>query len=122
LGIKKAMVVFNQCKIDEITTTGENKIALVENGMISQFNLSPEKYGFDRCTVEDLKGGDVKENAEITMAVLRGETGPKRDTIILGSAAALVTAEKTDTIKEGIKLASDSIDSGAAIKILNDFI
>ncbi len=122
LGIKKSMIVFNRSGIDEITTAGDNKIALGENGNKEYLELTPEDCGFERCTVEDLKGGNAAHNARITLSILQGDKGPKRDTIVLSSAASLMAADHVANINEGIMQAIECIDSGEAMKRLQSFI
>ncbi|UCD18677.1 MAG: anthranilate phosphoribosyltransferase [Candidatus Zixiibacteriota bacterium] len=121
LGIKKVMTVYNQDGIDEITTSGLNNICFAENGQARSLSILPEEFGFARCRVEDLRGGDAQENAVIALSILRGQKGPKRDTVVLGAAVSLLVAEKVTGIKEGIDMASDCIDTGAALEKLKSF-
>ncbi len=122
LGIRKSMIVFNRSGIDEITTAGDNMIAVSENGNIEHLELIPEDCGFERCTIDDLKGGDTVHNAQITLSILQGEKGPKRDTVVLSSAASLMAADQVGNINEGIMQAIACIDSGSAMKKLQSFI
>jgi len=122
LGIRKVYVVYNLSHVDELTTSGPNKISTVSNGMPENFTIHPYEYGFPTCTLADLQGGTPDENAEITLAILQGESGPRRDTVVLNTAASLVTAEKVKTIEDGIELTNKSLDSGAASGKLQTFI
>ena len=76
----------------------------------------------ERCSKEDLVGGNPRENAEITLSILNGQKGPKRNAVVLNSAAALYVAGKADSIEDGVRLASEIIDSGRAKKQLEKFI
>ncbi len=122
LGVQKTAVVFNLYNIDELTTAGANKISFSSDGALESVLLEPEEYGFGRCTIEDLRGGTIEENARITRAILKGEQGPKRDTVILNAAVALMVAEHVADIEAGIELAEESIDSGKALKTLQSFV
>ncbi|NOX33381.1 MAG: anthranilate phosphoribosyltransferase [Deltaproteobacteria bacterium] len=118
LGVNKAFVVHGHDGMDEITTTAPTRVSELNNGTIRSYDLDPLEYFENYADIKDLKGGGIKENAAITRAVLEGEKGPKRDIVILNSGAALVAAEKADTIKKGIALAEKSIDSGNALEKL----
>jgi anthranilate phosphoribosyltransferase len=121
LGIKKVMVVYNQSGIDEIATSGPNQICYAENGTVKSFQLDPEAYHFQRCRVDDLRGGDVGESADITLSILKGEKGTKRDTVILSAGVSLYLAEKADSIEAGIELAAACLDSGQAFLKFQNF-
>ncbi len=114
LGSERALVVHGMDGLDEITITGVTKISELKDGKISSYYLDAADYGIPRCGSASLKGGDAKENAEIIRAVFSGEKGPKRDMVVINAAAALYVAKAADTIREGIGLAEDSIDSGKA--------
>ncbi len=118
LGVNKAFVVHGHDGMDEITTTAPTRISELKDGTIRSYDLDPLDFFEDYSDPEDLKGGDVKLNAAITLAILKGEKGPKRDIVLLNSGAALVAAQMTDTIKNGIALAEKSIDSGKALEKL----
>ncbi|MBC2705869.1 anthranilate phosphoribosyltransferase [Desulfobacula sp.] len=124
LGVHKAFVVHGHDGMDEITTTAPTRISELNDETIRSYDLDPLDFFEDYADPKDLKGGDVKENAAITLSILRGKQGPKRDIIILNSGAALVAAEMADTIKNGITLAEQSIDSGKALEkleLLSDY-
>ena len=84
--------------------------------------INPEDFGFEKCTKEDLKGGDPEENAKITLAILKGEKGYKRNAVLLNAGASLYIGGKAASFKEGIELAAQIIDSGKALEVLNKFI
>lgn len=118
LGCRHGFVVNGSDGMDEITLTGETLVAEVTRNGIKLSTITPEQYGFARCTMADLKGGDAVANAEIVKLVLEGETSPRRDIVLLNAAYALVAAGKSPTPAEGIKLAAAAIDSGQALQQL----
>lgn len=122
LGVKKGMVVYGQDKLDEISMSAPTTISEFNNGWFKEYEITPEQFGFERCTKEDLKGGTPKENAAITRAVLSGEKGYKRNAVLMNAGAALVIGEKAQTIEEGIRLAAEIIDSGRAMETLEKLI
>lgn len=122
LGVKNAMVVYGQDKLDEISMSAPTTICEIKNGVFSQYVIQPEDFGLTRCKKEELVGGTPEENAEITRAILRGEKGPKRDAVVLNSGAALYIAGKASSIKDGVKMAEDLIDSKKAAAKLDEFI
>ena len=116
LGLERAMVVHGDDGLDEITTTTTTDICEIKDGKLITYKLDPEKLGFRKATLEEIKGGDAKENAQIILRVLKGEKGSPRDIVVLNSGAALYVAKITDSLEEGIKKAAELIDSGAAYK------
>ncbi len=120
LGCSHALVVHGVDGLDEITLTGESHIAELKKGKVSSYNLDPDKLGFEICFSEDLKGGTPEENAAMIEAILNGEKGPRRDIVLLNSAAAIYVAGKTDSLELAIQLAADSIESGKAREKLED--
>lgn len=118
LQIKEAIVVHGADGLDEFSTTGQNVFYHVKDGRVSKKYLSPEDLGLKKADLSELKGGDSEENAEILLNILRGENGAKRDIVLLNSAVALAVSGVAKDFKEGIKLAAKSIDSGAALKVL----
>ena len=122
LGVKRGMVVYGQDKLDEISMSAATTVCEIRDGWFRTFVLTPEEFGFERCSKEDLKGGTPKENAEITLAILKGEKGPKRNAVLLNAGAALYIGEKADSIKAGIALAEELIDSGKALDTLQKLI
>lgn len=122
LNYSHLMLISGEDNMDEITTTGKTKVFEVKGSRIKSYTLSPQKFGLKKVEKKDLSGGDAKENAKIIKSILKGEKGPKRDIVILNSAAALFVAGLAKGIKEGIKLAEGSIDSGKALKVLEDLV
>ena len=122
LGIKRGMVVYGKDKLDEISMSAPTKICEIRDGWFKSFVITPEQFGFKRCTKDELKGGTPEENAQITLALLKGEKGPKRDAVLMNAGAALYIGGKADSMEEGIKLAAELIDSGKALDTLNKFI
>jgi anthranilate phosphoribosyltransferase len=114
LGLARALVVYGSDGMDEITTTGPTLALDVHSGAIAHRDLTPADFGLPVARIEDLRGGDASENVKIVQAVLAGEQGPKRDIVLANSAAALVTAGRASDFREGVEIAADSIDSGAA--------
>jgi anthranilate phosphoribosyltransferase len=114
LGLHRALVVHGLDRLDEITITGSTRIAEARDGIVRTYEVNPEEFGMKRSTLEDISGGDAAENAAIVREVLRGKKSPRRDVVLLNSAAALVASGRVDHLAEGIPLAADSIDSGAA--------
>ncbi|MFH1198650.1 MAG: anthranilate phosphoribosyltransferase [Candidatus Omnitrophota bacterium] len=120
LGTQHALVVHGQDGLDEITTTSQTYISEVKGGKIDNYKINPEDFGLKRAKPEDLLGGDPRQNAKDLLEILNGKTGPKRDIIILNAAAAIYAADKAVSIKEGLAWAEDSIDSGRALKKLEE--
>ncbi len=114
LGSQAAFVVHGADGLDELSTTGPNLVARLQDGQVHTFTLNPLELGLPRATLADLKGGDAGENAAIIRAVLDGETGPRRDVVLLNGAAALVVGGLATDLAEGLTLAARSLDSGAA--------
>lgn len=122
LGVKRGMVVYGMDKLDEISLSAPTKVCEIKDGTLYTYEIKPEDFGLSRCKKEDLAGGDPKENAAITLAILNGERGAKRDAVLLNAGAALYIGEKAKSIQEGINLAARLIDSKKALKVLEDFI
>ena len=114
LGCGHALVVHGSDGLDEITLTGESQVAELKNGEVTSYILHPEEFGFKICDYEDLKGGTPEENAVMIQNILDGESGPRRDIVLLNSAAAIYVAGKADSLESGIQCAVDSIESGKA--------
>jgi anthranilate phosphoribosyltransferase len=123
LGNRSAFVVHGHGGLDELTTTGPNKVSRLKDGQVTTEMLDPGDYGFTRASLAELKGGSADENAQITRDILSGESnGARRDVVVLNAATALVASGKAADLAEGIKLANQSIDSGAAMQVLNNFV
>jgi anthranilate phosphoribosyltransferase len=113
LGISRAMVVHGS-GLDEITVTGETAVTELDGGLIQDYTLSPEMFGFARAVPADIRGGSPEENAHIIRAVLAGEKGPARDIVLLNAGAAIYVGGRAATLAEGVRSAAESIDSGKA--------
>ena len=122
LGVKRGMVVYGMDKLDEISLSAPTKVCEIKDGSLHTYEIKSEDFGLTRCKKEDLAGGDPKENAAITLSILEGEKGAKRDAVLLNAGAALYIGEKAKSIQEGINLATRLIDSKKALKVLEDFI
>ena len=122
LGVRRGMVVYGQDKLDEISLSAPTTICEIRDGWTRSTVIKPEDFGLQRCTKEDLKGGSPEENAAITLAILKGEKGPKRDAVLMNAGAALYIGGKADTMKDGVELAKELIDSGKALETLQKFI
>ena len=122
LGTIRAWVVHGSDGLDELTTTGISDVAVVDAGKVSTFRISPRNAGLPDARPEDLTGGNAVENAAHIRAVLGGLKGPLRDIVLLNAAAALLVASKASTLREGVALASKSIDSGKALAVLEALV
>ena len=122
LGVKRGMVVYGQDRLDEISASAPTTVCEIDNGTFKNYVITPEEFGMERCTKEDLVGGTPQENAEITRAILNGEKGPKRNAVLLNAAAALYVAGKADSMADGVKLAEKVIGTGLAKAQLERFI
>lgn len=114
LGAERAWVVSGSDGLDELTTTGVSYVAELRDGVVREFEVSPEDAGLPRAAPECLKGGTPDENADAFRRLLAGERGPYRDIAILNAAAALVIADATQTLRDGAEMAAQSIDEGRA--------
>ncbi len=119
LGTAHALVVHGEDGLDEITTTTKTLISEVVGGEVKSYQICPEDFGIQKALLNDLEGLDAALNAKILLDILNGKSSPQRDIVALNAAAAIYAADKADSIKEGIKLAVESIDSGSALKKLN---
>lgn len=122
LGVRRGMVVYGMDKLDEISMSAPTKICEIKDGWFKSFQITPEDFGFSRCKKDELSGGTPEENALITKNILKGEKGPKRDAVLLNAGASLYIGGKADSIRDGIVLAADLIDSGKADETLSRLI
>ena len=123
LGVNRGMVVYGQDSLDEISMCAPTSVCEIRDGKFTSYEITPEQFGYERCENGALTGGTPAENAEITKAILKGEEkGPKRQAVCLNAGAALYIAGKAASIEEGVKLAESLIDSGAALKKLEEFV
>ncbi|MDC7236520.1 MAG: anthranilate phosphoribosyltransferase [Sphaerochaetaceae bacterium] len=122
LGVKRGLVVYGLEGLDEISLVGKTKVCEIRNGWVKNYEIDPRDYGFSLCKKEDLVGGTPKENAQIIKDIFSGKKGPKRDTVVLNSAAALYIGKDNITFEDAIKEVKDVIDSGKALNKLNQMI
>ncbi len=122
LGVRRGMVVYGQDKLDEVSLGAPTTICEIRDGWFKSSVIAPEDFGFERCTKDNLRGGTPEENAKITLAILQGEKGHKRNAVLLNAGAALYICGKADSIKDGAALAAEIIDSGKALEVLQKFI
>ena len=122
LGVRRGMVVYGREKLDEISMSAPTAICEIRDGWFKSYEIVPEDFGFARCTKADLKGGTPEENAEITRAILGGEKGHKRNAVLMNAGAALYIGGKANSMKDGVALAAEMIDSGRALQTLNILI
>lgn len=122
LGVKSAVVVYGMDEMDEISIGDKTFVCELKDGKTRSYEISPEFFGMECFSKEDIVGGDPKENAQITLSVLNGEKGPRRNAVLLNSAAGLYVAGKVGSLREGVILAGDIIDSGRALRQLEKFI
>ena len=114
LGCERAYVVHGSDGLDEITTAGPTSVATLENGQVKSFEIAPEDVGLPKAKPESLRGGDAEANAAALLSVLKGTKGPFRDVAVFNAAAALVVAGRAENLKDGVAVATKSLDSGEA--------
>lgn len=124
LGAKRALVVYGEDKLDEISVSSETFVAeLKEDGSISTYEIKPEDFGFARGTKDDIAGGTPEENADVTRGILEGKiTDVRKSVVCMNAGAAIYAAGKAKTIEEGVSLARNLIESGKALETLNKFV
>ena len=123
LGAERAMVVYGQDKLDEISISAPTTVAELKDGVITKYEISPEKFGLPRGTKDEIVGGTPEENAETTRKILSGEIkGSKRNVVLLNAGCAIYVSGKADSIEDGINKAAEMIDSGKALETLNKFV
>ncbi|MDP4143737.1 MAG: anthranilate phosphoribosyltransferase [Bacillota bacterium] len=120
LGCEKALVVHGEDGLDEITTTGKTYVSEVKNGEVIDYVMNPEEFDIALAAPVDIAGGEAKENAEIILDIFKGEKGPKRDIVVLNSAAALYVGNVCSSLHEGVALAKEIIDSNKAYEKLKE--
>ncbi len=122
LGVKRGMVVYGKDKLDEISMSAPTAVCEFKDGWYKSYTITPEQFGFERCTKEDLKGGQPQDNAKITLDILGGAKGHKRNAVLMNAGASLYLGGKAASMKDGIELAAELIDSGRALKTLQTLI
>jgi len=122
LGVKDAMIVYGQDKLDEISISAPTTVCEIKNDKFSQYTLNPQDYGFKLSPKSEILGGSPKLNASIGLNILNGEEGARRDAVLLNSAAGLYIGGKVNSLEKGISLAEKLIDSGKAKEQLEKFV
>ncbi|MBQ7535202.1 MAG: anthranilate phosphoribosyltransferase [Stomatobaculum sp.] len=122
LGVRRGMVVYGMDKLDEISVSAPTRICEIRDGWFRSYVIKPEDFGLARCAKEELKGGSPAENADITRAILGGQKGHRRDAVLLNAGAALYIGGKAESMKEGVALAAEILDSGKALETLEKLI
>ena len=122
LGVKRGMVVYGQDKLDEISMSAPTTICEIKDGWYRTTVVKPEDFGFATCAKQELVGGTPEENAQITIGILKGDKGPKRDAVLMNAGASLYIGGKVGSMKEGVALAAELIDSGKAYDTLEKLI
>ena len=121
LGIRRALSVYGQDGLDEVSISAPTTVCEVHRGKLEYYVVEPEQFGLNRAKLDDVRGGDAKENADHVVSVLSGDPGPRRDIVLINAGAALYAAEKTNSIADGIALAAKTIDAGAALQKLEEY-
>ena len=122
LGSREAFVVHGEGSMDELSITGKTRVAHLKGGQVKSFDLTPEDAGLTRASIDDIRGGDSEENAGIIKSILEGEQGPRRDIVLLNTAAALVVSGQAQDMADGVELARSVIDSGRALEKLKALV
>ncbi|HOC32571.1 MAG TPA: anthranilate phosphoribosyltransferase [Ruminococcus flavefaciens] len=123
LGSKRGMVVFGTDKLDEISTSAPTAVCEYKDGWMKTYEITPEQFGFERCSKDDLLGGTPQENAAITRGILSGEIRDhKRDAVLLNAGAAIYIGGKAESMADGIIKAAELIDNGKALATLDKFV
>lgn len=122
LGVNRGMVVYGMDRLDEISVSAPTKICEIRDGWFKTYMITPEEFGFERCQKSDLAGGTPEENAKITLDILKGEKGHKRNAVLMNAGASLYIGQKAESMKDGIALAAELIDSGKAFETLQKLI
>jgi anthranilate phosphoribosyltransferase len=120
LGAVDAMVIHGRDGLDEISISDETKVSRFRDGKAENFFIEPEDFGIERRDIDSIRGGNKDENALITLSVLRGEGGAKRDIVLMNSAAAIMVSGKTGDFGTAFNMAAEAIDSGEALKKLEE--
>jgi anthranilate phosphoribosyltransferase len=122
LGLHRALVVHGSDGLDEITISGPTRIGEAREGQVHTYEVTPEEFGLKRSTLDQISGGDAETNAKLILSILQGEKSPRRDVVLLNTAAALVASGKADHLRDAVPLAIQAIDSGAAAEKLSALV
>ena len=115
LGCHHALVVHGSDGLDEITVCGKTRVCELKGSRIDSYAISPEDFGLSGAESDSLRGGSIEENAALLLGILGGAKGPRRDVVLMNSAAVLLAGDKVKTLKQGVSLAEEAIDSGRAL-------
>jgi anthranilate phosphoribosyltransferase len=119
---EQAFVVHGADGLDELSTTGKNKVSELRDGSIKTYQIDPAELGLGKSKLTDLLGGTLEENAEITRSILAGKQGPKRDVVLLNAAAVLVVGGKANDLAEAVPMAAEAIDSGKSLRKIDELV
>lgn len=122
LDVRHAMVVHGLDGLDEISNLGKTQISEVKGGEVRTYTVDPKDFGFDLAKPEDIKGYDMEGNAILLIKILKGSDGPRRDVVLMNSAAAMIVGGKASDFKEGVEVAKEAIDDGKAYEKLRALI
>ena len=123
LGVERGFVISGNDNMDEFTLSGTTTVSEINGDDVKTYEVTPEQFGLKRVSLEELRGGDGVQNAAITKAILSGEEkGAKRDIVLLNAGATLYIGGVADSIESGVKLATETIDSGKAMKKLEELV
>ena len=122
LGTKRAWIVHGYGGMDEISLSGPSVVSQWDGAKVETFEVAPSDFGLSEAPLSEISGGDPRENASITRAILSGEKGPKRDMVIINTAAAIYIAGKADSLEEAADKAAESIDTGHAARVLDKLV
>jgi anthranilate phosphoribosyltransferase len=122
LGSKAAFVVHGEDHCDEISITGKTTVCQLKDGDIKTYQIEPESAGLKRATLNEIQGGTPDKNKHILLQILQGLPGPPRDVVLLNAAAVFVGTKRASNLREGIEMARESIDSGRAMRKLEELI
>jgi anthranilate phosphoribosyltransferase len=122
LGAHRAFVVHGADGIDELSPTGPNQVCEVIDGSVRERTIDPQELGLARCTLDELAGGSPDENAALIRSVFAGEQGGRRSAILLNAAGAIAAGGHAEDLREGLALAGDAVDSGAATARLDELV
>lgn len=122
LGVKRALVVHGKDGLDEVTVCDDSLVCEIENGRFQSYLINPNDFGIKKCRTEELTGGDAKANARIAKDILNGEPGAKRDIVIMNAGVSIYLGKDGVTLEEAVRMAEETIDSGAARKKMEEFI
>jgi len=120
LGAIDAIVIHGKDGLDEVSISDATKVSRFKNNEVKNFFIAPEDFGIERKEIDSIRGGSKEENASITLSILKGERGPKRDIVLMNSAAALIVSAKTEDLRKAFDIAAEAIDSGKALKKLEE--